>query len=109
MHAVGALWLALIPLAATDGALDSPVGRKIQNFELHDHLGTPHALKDWADKRAVVVVFLGTECPLAKQYGGRLAELAERYQSKEVQIIGINSNQQDSLAEISHFVREQKI
>ena len=109
MQSIGLLFLALAPLAAADAQASSPIGKQIGNFALHDHLGTAHALKDWADMKAVVVVFLGTECPLAKQYGGRLADLAARYGAKGVAFVGINANQQDSLAEIDHYVREQKI
>lgn len=109
MQSLGIVLLAIAPLAAADAPATSPVGKQIANFELHDHLGTAHALKDWADKKALVVVFLGTECPLAKQYGGRLAELASKYEAKGVAFVGINANQQDSLAEIDHYVREQKI
>jgi peroxiredoxin len=109
MHSLSSVLLILLPLAAADATAASPIGKQIANFELHDHLGTVHTLKDWTDKKAIVVVFLGTECPVARQYGGRLAELASRYEAKGVQFVGINSNQQDSLAEIGHFAREQKI
>ena len=44
------------------------------DFKLQDHLGAKHSLTEWKDKRAIVVVFLGTECPLAKLYATRLAK-----------------------------------
>jgi peroxiredoxin len=109
MQSLGIVLLAMAPLAAADAPASSPVGKQIADFELHDHLGTAHALKDWADKKALVVVFLGTECPLAKQYGSRLAELASKYEAQGVAFVGINANQQDSLPEINYYVREQKI
>jgi peroxiredoxin len=109
MHAACAALLVLMPLAAADLPATTPLGKQIQAFELNDHLGTAHALKDWSDRKAVVFVFLGVECPVARQYGGRLAELATKYEAQGVAFVGINSNQQDSLAEIGHFVREQKI
>jgi peroxiredoxin len=62
-----------------------------------------------AGKKAVVVVFLGTECPLAKLYAGRLAELAAKYEPRGVAFFGINANQQDSLAEIAHYAKLHKI
>src|ERR671918_411273 len=56
-----------------------------------------------------VVVFLGTECPLAKRYGPRLAELARDYESQGVQFVAVNSNEQDTLREIAHYARVHKI
>src|SRR5690348_10535818 len=87
----------------------SPVGKTIDDFQLSDYLGSAHKLGDWQDKKAVVVVFLGTECPLARLYAGRLEELAKRYGPRGVQFIGIVSNQQDSLEKISQFARAEKI
>ena len=53
-----------------------------------------------ADTRLTVLCFLGTECPLARLYAPRLQALADAYESQGVRFIAINSNQQDSLAEI---------
>ena len=105
-------WVIAVGLSANTVAAvgaDSRVGTKIADFTLHDFLGTKHSLGDWRDKKAVVVAFLGVECPLAKQYGARLAELAAKYEPQGVAFVGINANQQDSLAEIAPFRREHKI
>jgi hypothetical protein len=44
------------------------------------------------NSRGVVLVFLGTECPVARQYLPRLKELHEEYKSQGVQLLGIYSN-----------------
>jgi peroxiredoxin/mono/diheme cytochrome c family protein len=85
------------------------VGNVINPFSLPDYLGTTHGLAEWSDKKAVVLVFLGVECPVARQYGERLAALAAKYGPLGAAFVGIDSNQQDSLAEIAHFAREFKI
>lgn len=87
----------------------SPIGRKIENFKLQDFRGAAHELKDLADQKIVVVAFLGTECPLAKLYGPRLAELAARYGAQQVVFVAIDSNQQDTLAEMAQYARVSKI
>ena len=87
----------------------SPIGKQISGFELHDYLGAAHQLDEWAGKKAIVVVFLGDECPIAKLIGPRLAELAARYEDKGVAFIGIDSNSQDSMSDIAHYAREHKI
>ncbi|MCP3691979.1 MAG: redoxin domain-containing protein, partial [Planctomycetaceae bacterium] len=47
----------------------------------------------------VVMVFLGTECPLAQLYAPRLEQLSQKYAGQGVTFLGINSNRQDSLAD----------
>src|SRR4029453_14808895 len=93
---------------AAQGA-ETRVGKKIDDFTLHDYLGTKHSLGDWQNKQAVVIAFLGAECPLTKHYGSRLAELAAKYEPKGVAFVGIDANQQDALAEIAHYARACKI
>jgi len=80
---------------------ESPVGRRIDAFTLEDSRGTQRSLSDFADKQLLVVAFLGTECPLANVYMPRLAELSASYDAKGVGFVAINSNQQDSITEVS--------
>jgi len=87
----------------------SPQTDAIGEFTLQDHLGTTYSLSQWSERRAIVVVFLGTECPLAKLYGQRLTEMAAEYESQGVQFVGINSNRQDTLAEMTHYARTHEI
>ncbi|HEV3024126.1 MAG TPA: redoxin domain-containing protein, partial [Pirellulales bacterium] len=113
MHMLGSLLisLSLAAPAAADSA-DRPVsaiGRTIENFQLKDHLGSGHELAEWSERKAVVVAFLGTECPLAAHYGRRLAELAAEYGPRGVAFVGINSNRQDSLSEIGQYARRHEI
>lgn len=81
----------------------------ITDFKLQDYRGAEHKLSDWQDKELVVVAFLGTECPLAKLYGSRLADLAMEYGPKGVQFVGVNSNKQDTLRKIAHYASQHKI
>lgn len=87
----------------------SPVGRVIGDFTLADVRGKEHALRDFAQRKVLVVAFVGVECPLVRQYAGRLVEFAKAYDDRDVGVIAINSNQQDSLAELGHFERTFKI
>ena len=56
-----------------------------------------------------VVCFLGTECPLAKLYGPRLQRISERFRQAGVEVIGVNSNVQDSMNEIRAFAKNHGI
>jgi peroxiredoxin/mono/diheme cytochrome c family protein len=96
-------------LLATTGENSSRIGKQIDEFQLPDYLGTKHSLADWKDKPAIVVAFLGTECPLARLYAPRLADLAARYEKQGVQFVAIDANQQDSLAKLTKYARDSKI
>ncbi len=87
----------------------TPVGNKVDNFTLEDYRGTKHSLADYDKSKAVVVVFLGTECPLAKLYGPRLAELAAKYGEQGVTFLAIDANRQDSMTEIAAYARDAGI
>ncbi len=83
----------------------SPLGQTIADFQLQDVAGTPHSLAD-ADAGCTVVVFIGWECPLVRQYVPRLNALQQEYRERGVRWLTINSNQHDSLTELQHFVQQ---
>lgn len=82
---------------------------EVSDFSLKDYRGAAHALADFGEKKLVVCVFLGTECPLVKLYAPRLVELAQAYEAHDVAFIAVNSNQQDSLTKIAAFARRHGI
>lgn len=85
------------------------IGKTIANFALHDYLGAPHTLAEFAKNKLIVVAFVGADCPLANRYADRLVEMAKEYQARGVAFIAIDSNQQDSLAQLAHLARVHKI
>ncbi|MEZ6130037.1 MAG: thioredoxin family protein [Planctomycetaceae bacterium] len=100
-------------MAATLSVVGAPLANaeseKIDNFTLPTHRGVPWSLNDVADSELVVVAFLGTECPLAKLYGPRLAELQQKYAEQSVTFVGVNSNTQDSMTEITAYAARHNI
>ncbi|MEX0703714.1 MAG: redoxin domain-containing protein [Planctomycetales bacterium] len=90
---------------AAEADANGILGRKIESFTLKDYRGKEHALDDFADKPAVVLAFLGTECPLAKLYAPRLERLAREYGPRGVAFLGVNANRQDSITEVAAHAR----
>ena len=90
------------------GADEERVGRKIADFSLKSHFGKEYALRDLTDREVVVVLFLGTECPLAKLYGPRIASLAKSLAERGVAFVGIDSNRQDSIQEVGAFAQRNR-
>lgn len=92
------------------GAEGARVGRKIDDFELRDYRGAKHKLSDVTENsQLVVIAFLGCECPLARLYGPRLAQLAGEFEPQGVAFLGINSNRQDSITELAAYARVEEI
>ncbi len=91
-------WLGLNSKAAD--ADDTP-RKAVPAFSLPSTDNSVVTLPD--QSKAVVVCFLGTECPLARLYAPRLQKLADQYESKGVVFIGVDSNLQDTLAEVERF------
>ncbi len=85
------------------------LSEKIAQFEMSNNYGKPVALKEFSDKPILVLAFLGTECPLAKLYGPRLNELQEKFADQGVAVVGICSNKQDSLTELTAYVHRFKL
>src|SRR5262245_5668169 len=84
-------------------------GATIANFTLPDMHRRPRSLHRFKDKKAFVVIFLGTECPLANLYVPTLAELHKEYAAKGVQFLAINSNPQDRFVSVSAHAQERDV
>jgi peroxiredoxin len=104
------LWLLglVIPAVAAADA-ESSIGRAIEAISLPDYHGQLRSLDEFGEARAIVVAFLGTECPLARHYGRRLGELAAEFEERGVVFLGVDSNVQDSLTEIAAYANRYEI
>jgi peroxiredoxin len=80
--------------------------KKVENFTLKDYNGTKHSLKDYASSRAIVLMFIATQCPVSNAYNERMALLAIEYSSKGIAFIGINSNKEETVEEIKEHAKE---
>lgn len=68
------------------------LGRPAPPFQLKGVDGRVHALADFKDSKAVVVVFTCLSCPYARAYEDRVLGLARDYAERGVQVVGIVSN-----------------
>ncbi|MEP3482331.1 MAG: redoxin domain-containing protein [Fuerstiella sp.] len=80
---------------------------KIQDgFQARDLNGSEVALSsDLESQRLTVIAFLGAECPMAKIYGPRLNKLQQEFGQQRLRVIGINSNSQDSFADVTEYAK----
>ena len=83
--------------------------KEIPNFTLKDTTDKEHSLKDLSEKkRATVVIFISTECPVSNDYNERIVALYNDYKDQSVQFIGINSNRNESVEDIVEHNRTNK-
>jgi peroxiredoxin len=103
------LGLLICSQSSLSDEADAVLGKVAKDFSLPDPYGREWRLADFERHEIVVVVFLGTECPLVKLYAPTLARLASDYADRSVGFIGVDSNQQDSLSELQHFGRSHAL
>ncbi|HEV3303891.1 MAG TPA: redoxin domain-containing protein [Planctomycetaceae bacterium] len=101
--------LTALAAAAPKHPTVPPIGSPVADFCAQDCLGASHCLADLAHGEIVVLAFVGVECPLAKLYSTRIVQLSGKYKSRGTVFVGIDSNRQDGLSEITAFVRDNGI
>jgi peroxiredoxin len=95
-----------LPTFIEEKAAPAP-GASVPNFSLKDIHRRPRALTDYKDKKAFVVAFLDTECPLSNLYIPTLIDLHKAYSDKGVQVLGVNASLQDSFVRMSAHAQER--
>jgi peroxiredoxin len=99
------IWL----LGPRDANLVRRPGQIAPDFQLVDvRTGQLNRLSDHRGEM-VVVVFVGTSCPVGDLYLPRLIELAGLYESRLVNFIAINSNDSESIDEIAEHARRSRV
>src|SRR3954454_7258026 len=91
------LAITLLVSAAACGA-DVPVGTKVDDLRFKDIRHVARSLADFGDKKAHVLVFVQSGCPLAEKYLPVLDRLEKEYRDKGVQFVAVNSGPADTIA-----------
>ncbi|HTK77785.1 MAG TPA: redoxin domain-containing protein [Gemmataceae bacterium] len=102
------LALSLLLLAAGQPDLAASAA-PVAEFALPDSRGTTVRLADLRERELIVVVFLGADCPLARLYGPRLAELARTYDRRGVAFLGIDANASETPVAIARYATDHRL
>jgi peroxiredoxin len=90
-----------------------PLETTAADFKLPDVVsGKTYSLKDFADKKALLVMFICQHCPYIQHIRQELAKLGKDYAAKDIAIVGISSNDavnysDDSPAALKIFAKAQ--
>lgn len=93
--------LLLIGQAVAEEPSKAKLGEKIANVLFKDEKGQQRALYELKDQKAIVVVFLSFECPVAKAYCQPLAEMSREYGKYGVSFIGLTVNEDETAAQVA--------
>ena len=93
-------------LFITEQSTASPV--KELDFTLKDYNGKEYKLTDFNDSKAVVIMFIATECPVSNAYNSRMAALHKKYKDQGIAFIGINSNKEEDVSAIKSHASKNK-
>src|SRR4051812_45566136 len=103
-----AIWCTAVVTVAACLAAESTTKPAVEfsQFGLLDQQGQPRKLAEFVSSRGVVVVFLGTECPLARTYLPRLIDYRRTFADQGFGLVTVDANAQDAPTEIADLVRE---
>ena len=69
-----------------------PLGTQAPAFSLPDVDGEIVSLSDFADKKALLVIFMCNHCPYVKHVAEQVKLLTDEYMQRGVGVVGISSN-----------------
>ncbi len=85
------------------------VPTKYENFSLGGVDGKIYSLTDFKDSKAIVIIFISTQCPVSNDYNSRMEKLYQQYKDLGVAFIGINSNKEETVEEIKEHARKNNL
>jgi peroxiredoxin len=107
LYVIAIVFLALIFYPGfSSGVTNAATTSKIENFTLADIYGNKQSLKDYGDAKAIVVIFIATQCPVSNAYNTRMVDLYNKYHDKNITILGINSNKSEDIEECKEHAEE---
>ncbi len=78
------------------------IGAKVENSNsLRDLRGGKRPLDGFKGNQAIVLAFLGTECPVSNLYVPSLIELDKQYRGKKVQFLAVYPNEPEDLDQVA--------
>jgi mono/diheme cytochrome c family protein len=99
-----------VSASAAEPAKSAGPGDKIANSDsLRDLRGNRRSLHDFKDHSAVVLVFLGADCPVSNLYVPTLLELEKKVRGKGVQFLAVYPNENEDLEQIAGVTHDRDL
>jgi thiol-disulfide isomerase/thioredoxin len=106
-----AFGLALPSIAWSDDPAVPAIGAKLPaSTAQRDLRGSNRSLNDLAkDRKALVLAFLGAECPVSALYMPTLTELEKKYRGKGVQFLAVYANELEDIDQVAGHARDHDV
>jgi mono/diheme cytochrome c family protein len=88
---------------------DAGLGRPLPAASLQRLDGRSVPLGELIGPRGLVIVFLGTQCPVGNQYAPKLAALAGWAGPRGVAVIGVNANASETAEQVAAHARDFRL
>jgi AhpC/TSA family. len=102
---ITAVLFGVVLICGSMGKNERPT--KVDNFTLEDYNGVKHSLTDYKNSKAIVLMFIATQCPVSNSYNDRMNGLYKDYSDKQVAFVAINSNKGESVEEIKNHAKDK--
>src|SRR5690242_247186 len=76
---------------------------------LRDLRGNRRPLRDFKGYSAIVLAFLGTDCPISNLYLSGLIELEKKYRSRQVLVLGVYPNDDEDLDRVAGHASDHDV
>jgi thiol-disulfide isomerase/thioredoxin/mono/diheme cytochrome c family protein len=96
-------------LAAPAAAAEVRIGTPIEDLRFKDIRYVARSLSDFGEKKAVVLVFVETGCPLAQKYMPVLDRLDRKYRDQGVQFVAVNVGPSDTITAMAGQAVEYRV
>ncbi len=95
------------PATTAAPATTATLGQPAPTFALPDAAtGAVSSLADLSTgKKATVVMFIATRCPVSNAYDDRMASIAKQYMAKDVAFVAINANTTEPIDEVASHAK----
>ena len=78
------------------------------DFVLRDAAGTTHTRADWKGAKAVVLIFVTTDCPVANSYVPEMNRIRDAYAGRGVVMWAVQAETSTSLSEVVRYFHEYR-
>jgi peroxiredoxin len=79
---------------------------RLPQFSLTDTAGAVHSPAEWSGKKAIVLLFVSTDCPLSNRYVPEMNRIASEYASRGVAVYAVQGDATIADAEVRKHAKE---
>lgn len=83
-----------------------PIGTKFSDVNFKSLQEQTYTISTLSRQGPVIFVFLSAECPVAQRYAMRLKRMHNEFNKKNVTIVGVYSNENDSVEDVNEYVKK---